>query len=44
MSLALSEKDQEMPNGDFGPAAKMAISILVRMAEVAGAAKVIIRR
>ena len=44
MSLALSVKDQEMLNGDFGPAAKMAMSSLVRMAEVAGAGEVIIRR
>jgi len=35
--LTLSTKDQEMLRGDFGPAAKMAMSILVRMAEVAGA-------
>jgi predicted aconitase len=35
--LTLSAKDQEMLGGDFGPAAKMAMSIVVRMAEVAGA-------
>jgi predicted aconitase len=35
--LTLSAKDQEMLRGDFGPAAKMAMSIVVRMAEVAEA-------
>ncbi len=35
--LTLSAKDQEMLRGDFGPAAKMAMSIVVRMADVAGA-------
>jgi len=37
MNLSLTEKDQEMLHGDFGPATRMAMSILVRMAEVAGA-------
>jgi cis-L-3-hydroxyproline dehydratase len=35
--LTLSTKDHEMLRGDHGPAAKMAMSIVVRMAEVAGA-------
>jgi predicted aconitase len=35
--LSLSAKDQEMLRGDLGPAAKMAMSIVARMAEVAGA-------
>jgi predicted aconitase len=35
--LNLSAKDQEMLRGDFGPAAKMAMSIVARMAEVSGA-------
>jgi cis-L-3-hydroxyproline dehydratase len=37
MTLTLSVKDQEMLRGDFGPAPKMAMSIVARMAEVAGA-------
>jgi len=37
MTLTLTSKDQEMLHGDLGPAAKMAMSILARMAEVAGA-------
>ncbi len=37
MTLSLTEKDQAMLRGDHGPATKMAMSILVRMAEVAGA-------
>jgi predicted aconitase len=37
MTLTLSAKDQEMLRGDFGPAAKMAMTIVARMAEVAGA-------
>lgn len=37
MTLILSVKDHEMLNGAHGPATKMAMSILVRMAEVAGA-------
>lgn len=35
--LSLSQKDQEMLRGDHGAAAKMAMSIVARMAEVAGA-------
>ena len=37
MTLSLNRKDREMLNGDHGPATKMAMSILVRMAEVSGA-------
>jgi predicted aconitase len=37
MTLILSAKDQDMLRGDFGAAAKMAMSIVARMAEVAGA-------
>jgi hypothetical protein len=37
MTLTLSQRDLEMLHGDHGPATKMAMSILVRMAEVAGA-------
>jgi hypothetical protein len=37
MTLSLTDKDHEMLRSNFGPAAKMAMSILVRMAEVAGA-------
>lgn len=37
MTLSLSPKDQDMLRGEFGPAAKMAMSIVARMAEVAGA-------
>lgn len=35
--LTLSAKDQDMLRGEFGPAPKMAMSIVARMAEVAGA-------
>ncbi len=35
--LTLSPKDHEMLRGDHGPAPKMAMSIVARMAEVAGA-------
>jgi predicted aconitase len=35
--LTLSNKDHEMLRGEQGPAAKMAMSIVARMAEVAGA-------
>jgi len=35
--LTLSSKDHEMLRGEFGPATKMAMSIVARMAEVAGA-------
>lgn len=37
MPLTLTPKDHAMLNGEHGPAAKMAMSILLRMAEVAGA-------
>jgi len=37
MILSLNDKDQAMLRGDHGPATKMAMSILVRMAEVADA-------
>ena len=35
--LTLSSKDHEMLHGEHGPASKMAMTIVVRMAEVAGA-------
>lgn len=41
MTLALTHKDRAMLRGDHGPAAKMAMSILVRMAEVLGASELI---
>ena len=37
MTLTLSPKDHELLRGDYGAAAKMAMSIVARMAEVAGA-------
>ena len=37
MTLTLNRKDQEMLRGDHGSATKMAMSILVRMAEISGA-------
>jgi len=37
MTLSLNDKDLAMLHGDYGPATKMAMSILVRMAEVANA-------
>jgi predicted aconitase len=37
MTLFLTSTDLEMLHGDHGPATKMAMSILVRMAEVSGA-------
>src|SRR6266508_5382057 len=37
MTLTLSAKDHDMLRGKFGPAPKMAMSIVARMAEVAGA-------
>jgi len=37
MTLSLNDKDREMLRGDHGPATRMAMSILVRMAEVSGA-------
>lgn len=39
--LTLSSKDHEMLRGDHGPAARMAMSIVARMAEVAGAAELL---
>ncbi len=41
MTLTLSKTDQEMLRGDHGPATKMAMTILTRMAEVAGAEKLL---
>ena len=41
MSLLLTDKDKEMLRGDHGPATKMAMSILVRMAEVSNASELI---
>lgn len=37
MTLSLSTSDHEMLRGEHGPATKMAMSIVVRMAEVSGA-------
>src|SRR5512147_3216219 len=37
MTLSLTANDQAMLRGDHGPATKIAMAILVRMAEVAGA-------
>ena len=37
MALTLTRRDQEMLRGNHGPATKMAMTILTRMAEVAGA-------
>jgi predicted aconitase len=37
MSLSLTQKDKSMLNGEFGEATKMAMKILVRMAEVSDA-------
>ena len=37
VALHLTDKDQAMLHGDFGPATQMAMRILTRMAEVAGA-------
>ncbi len=39
MSLKLTPRDQAMLNGNLGPAVKMAMTIVVRMAEVAGGAE-----
>ena len=39
MSVKLSEKDQQMLEGQHGKAAQLAMSILVRIAEVYGAAE-----
>src|SRR5512139_2448999 len=41
MTLSLTEKDREMLRGDSGPATRMAMAILVRMAEVAGASELL---
>jgi predicted aconitase len=41
MSLLLTKKDQDMLHGNYGPAARMAMSIVTRMAEVAGAAELL---
>ncbi len=41
MPLDLTRKDMAMLNGGYGPATKMAMSILVRMAEVSGAKKLL---
>ncbi|MGB0389824.1 MAG: aconitase X, partial [Ardenticatenaceae bacterium] len=37
MNVKLSEHDEALYDGEHGPAAKMAMSILVRMADVYGA-------
>ena len=39
--LTLSPKDHEMLHGDHGPATKIAMSIVARMAEVSGAAELL---
>ncbi|HEY3474096.1 MAG TPA: aconitase X catalytic domain-containing protein [Anaerolineales bacterium] len=39
--LTLSTKDQEMLRGDHGPASRMAMSIVARMADVAGATELL---
>ena len=41
MTLQLADKDLEMLRGDHGPATKMAMSILIRMAEVSNASELI---
>jgi predicted aconitase len=41
MTLTLTSKDRAMLGGEHGPATKMAMSILVRMAEVAGAGELL---
>lgn len=41
LMLTLSRKDHDMLRGDHGPAAKMAMSIVARMAEVAGASELL---
>jgi len=41
MTLTLSSKDHEMLRGEFGPATKMAMSIVARMAEVSGAGELL---
>src|SRR5215207_168959 len=37
MTLTLSSKDQSMLQGEFGPATRLAMRVVARMAEVAGA-------
>ena len=39
--MQLSEKDRALLGGDLGPAARMAASILVRMADVVGASEML---
>ncbi|MCI0552398.1 MAG: aconitase X, partial [Anaerolineae bacterium] len=41
MALLLTDKDREMLRADYGAATKMAMSILVRMAEVSNAGELI---
>lgn len=41
MSLKLSQRDQALLDGQAGPAAQMAVSIIARMAEVYGAAELL---
>ena len=41
MSFQLTAKDEQMLRGDLGPATKMAMRILVRMAEVSNAARLL---
>jgi predicted aconitase len=41
MTLALTDNDRAMLRGSRGPAAKMAMSILVRMAEISGATELL---
>lgn len=41
MTLTLSAKDHEMLRGDYGPATRMAMSILTRMAEVSAASELL---
>ena len=41
MTLALSEKDRAFLGGELGPAAKMAMSILVKMARIQSAREMI---
>ena len=41
MTLQLTDKDKEMLRGDHGAATKMAMSILVRMAEISNASELI---
>lgn len=41
MTLALTDNDRAMLRGSRGPAVKMAMSILVRMAEISGATELL---